>query len=417
MKKQKILDKITNHYLTSGDFNGISNEKLGCVSSQDLEELILEDKIFILSQWDDINIFIHRFAKVPSKEKQISTLYKDSLFTLYPTKSHLTTVNIIEEKPFTKMLAQGEEQLKILYFNVDILQMYYDNPLYRISDFGYRGYIDIVNPDADELHSEYVKDFGVAYPSENTTDSDRAIGVFLRDLSKLNYEAQCKWRGCLLRNQSEFIINKGFLDNLIYCNWVTDVWVFDALLEEIKFINLLCKNIGLPPLFSKEYDMNENELIGYRILLIPSKKNYYEFVTALEKIIVNNINYKFFEFNELQYILPVERKKDDGSLKGSLVMLEEWMNTNYFSSNSKGQQAFKDYVMSTLRKIRQIRQIPAHDMYSNQHDKSLYREQNELIAKTYNSINQLRFIFKCHPANKSIEIPNILKDEEKIVLY
>lgn len=417
MNRQEILDKITNYYLTSGDFNGIANKNIGYNSLHDLEELILEDKIFVLSQRDDINIFIHRFDKIPSKEKQLNALQNESLVALYPTKEHLATVNIVEEKPFTKMLAQGVEQLRILYFNVDILQMYYDNPLYRILDFGYRGRIDVVDPDADELHSEYIEDFGVAYPSKNPIDSDRAIGVFLRDLSKLNYEAQCKWRGCLLRDQNEFVINKGFVDNLICCKWVKEVWVFDALLEELKFINILCKNIGLPPLFSKEYDMNENALIGYRILLIPSKKNYYEFVTALEKIVVNNINYKFFEFDKLHYILPIERKKEDGSLKGSLALLEEWMDTNYFSSNPQGQQAFKEYIMSTLREIRKIRQTPAHEMYSNQHDKSLYCKQNELINETYQSINQLRFIFQCHPANKNVVTPNKLADERNIVLY
>lgn len=417
MNKQELLDKITNHYLTSGDFNGIANKSLEYSSTQELKELIIEEKIFVLSQWDDINIFIHRFDKIPPKEKQTSALDNESLVVLYPTKEHLSTVKIVEEKPFSKMLAQGVEQLRILYFNVDILQMYYDNPLYKISDFGYRGYIDVVNPDADELHSEYIKDFGIAYPSEPPIDSDRAIGVFLRDLSKLNYEAQCKWRGFLLRDQSKFVVNKGFLDNLIYCNWVTEVWVFEALLEELKFINSLCQNIGLPPLFSKEYDINEDELIGYRILLIPSKKNYYDFVTALEKIVVNNINFKFFEFDKLPYILPVERKNEDGSLKGTILLLEEWMNVNYFSSNPKGQQALKDYITSTLRKIRKIRQTPAHDLYSNQHDKSLYSEQNKLISATYNSINQLRFIFQNHPSNKSAIVPDSLKDEENIVLY
>lgn len=115
--------------------------------------------------------------------------------------------------------------------------------------------------------------------------------------------------------------------------------------------------------------------------------------------------------------MPVERKNEDGSLKGTILLLEEWMNVNYFSSNPKGQQALKDYITSTLRKIRKIRQTPAHDLYSNQHDKSLYSEQNKLISATYDSINQLRFIFQNHPSNKSVIVPDTLKDEENIVLY
>ena len=417
MNKQEVLNRITEYYLTSGDFNGITKDNIGDYNIRDLEELIMEDKIFVLSQLDDINIFIKRFNFVIPKDKQINNLHKERLVALYPTKEHLKTVDIREEKPFTKMLAEGIEQLHILYFNVDILQNYYDNPLYRIFDYGYRGYIESINTEEDDLHSEYIKDFGVAYPSTEPIDGDRAIGVFLRDLSKLNYEAQCKWRGCLLRNQSQFIINKGFVDNLIYSKWVKDIWIFDALLEELKFINILSKNIGLPPLFKKEYSIHDDELMGYRILLIPSKKNYYEFVTALEKLLVNNLNYDFFTYDKIHNILPIERKKEDGTFKGTIVLIEEWMDTNYFAFNEKGKKAFREYVTSTLRKIRKLRQVPAHDLYSNEYDKSFYRSQNELIRETYNSINQLRYILKNHPNNKSVNIPDILKKEDEIVLY
>lgn len=185
MNKRETLSIITDYYLRSGDFNGIANNRLKQSSLQDLESLVLEDKILVLSQRDDINIFIRRFDIKPAKEKQIKALYNDNLFVLYPTKEHLATLNISEEKPFTKMLAQGAEQFRIVYFNVDVLQMYYDNPLYKITDYGFRGHINTTET-ADELHSEYIKDFGIAYPTTGFIDSDRAIGVFLRDLSKLN---------------------------------------------------------------------------------------------------------------------------------------------------------------------------------------------------------------------------------------
>lgn len=93
------------------------------------------------------------------------------------------------------------------------------------------------------------------------------------------------------------------------------------------------------------------------------------------------------------------------------------MNTNYFSGNEKGQNAFKEYVTSALRKIRKIRQVPAHNLYSNQHDKSLYRQQNELVSELYHSIKQLRLIFQNHPKNKGIETPDIIKNERDIVIY
>ena len=56
-----------------------------------------------------INETINRIDSLASKEnlfivtneKQIDALHKESLFTIYPTKEHLATVNIEEEKPFT----------------------------------------------------------------------------------------------------------------------------------------------------------------------------------------------------------------------------------------------------------------------------------------------------------------------------
>lgn len=108
MNKQELLDKITNHYLNSGDFNGIANTGLEYSSIQDLDELILENKIFALSQRNELNIYINRLSNILPKEKQIEALHNEGLVALYPTKEHLSTVNITEEKPFTKMLAKGE---------------------------------------------------------------------------------------------------------------------------------------------------------------------------------------------------------------------------------------------------------------------------------------------------------------------
>ena len=57
----------------------------------------------------------------------------------------------------------------------------------------------------------------------------------------------------------------------------------------------MCNSIGIPQLFRKEYSRENQELIGYRIILIPSLKNYYEFVSALEKIVLNNLSFVTFQ--------------------------------------------------------------------------------------------------------------------------
>lgn len=419
MKKQELLNVISKHYLYSGDFNGYPSEKINGFEVSELISLIKEGKVSVLTDNDDINIHINRRNCFSSKQDQIDVVIKGGLFTAYPTPEYLKTLDIREEKPFTRMLAYGAEQFRILYFAVDVLELYVNNPLYQIWDSGYRSSISVRNCKMlgkDILHSELVKDFGVAYPREGLRDHDRAIGVFLRDLAKLNYVAQCKWRGFLLQDQTEFLINGSFANNLLYGDWVKGYWIFDALLDEIKLINEMCNSIGIPPLFCKEYLRENNELIGYRIILIPTLKNYYEFVSALEKIVVNNLNFKTFQ-SKAALIKPVARKKDNGMDKGSIEMLEDWFLANYFSFNPNGFENFKKYISNTFRKIRKIRQIPAHELYNNQHDKTVYRQQNELIEEVFHAVRDLRMMFGKHPATALVNIPERLNDEENIVIY
>ena len=172
----------------------------------------------------------------------------------------------------------------------------------------------------------------------------------------------------------------------------------------------------IPHLFRKEFSWGEQELIGYRILLIPSLKNYYDFVSSLEKIVVNNINFAAFQ-QAAPYIQPVQQKKEDNTLKGSIEMLEEWINHNYCSTNPTLKVQLKKDVIDVFRKIRKIRQVPAHELYSNRHDKGLYRNQNELIRDTYDAVMILRMIFNNHPRTRHLSAPINLQDRGNIVIY
>lgn len=418
MDKRELLDKITTHYLHSCDFNGITLHDLPAFDLRDLEQLIKDGDVFILSESNNLNIFINCLNLFGTPTEQIERLHSRRMYAIYPSPQHLGTRDIREEKPFTEMLAKGMEQLRVLYFSPDALEIYANDPRYTFQDHGYGGTIfcnDTGEAD-DPIHSEYIKDFGVAYPTTPPYDRDRAIGIFLRDLSKLNLEAQYKWRGFLLKDQEAFRVNGGFVDNLIYGRWVTSHWIFDSLLEEIKYINVLCKNIGIPPMFNKEFSRDSQELIGYRIVLIPSLKNYYEFVSALEKIVIHNINCRSF-LVAAPYIHPIDRNDDQGNPKGTLVMLEEWMNQNYCSSNPAVKEKFKAEVIDTLRLVRKIRQAPAHELYSNKHDKTLYKQQNELISKLYDALMIIRIILNNHPRNKGVTEPESLRDPQNIAIY
>lgn len=159
-------------------------------------------------------------------------------------------------------------------------------------DNGYRGCISIRDEFYDESgENEYIKDYGMAYIDGDKLN--RAIGVFVIDLASLAPRIQMLWEGFELEKQESCKINDGFVKNLIEGRWVTQHWIFHVLLEEMKIINAQCKAMELPDLFLHVYGTGYNEMPeGYRTILLPALKNYYDFVLVMEKIRVVYLCYK-----------------------------------------------------------------------------------------------------------------------------
>ena len=108
MGKKELLQRVTNYYINSGDFNGLPDYEIPSSEIEDLVALIEDDLVRILTEDDDVNIYINRCNCFAEKEEQIKAVNKKSRCTIYPTQEHLATVNIRENKPFTEMLAQGD---------------------------------------------------------------------------------------------------------------------------------------------------------------------------------------------------------------------------------------------------------------------------------------------------------------------
>lgn len=410
--KEEILKQITDYYLNSGDFNGTPYYHFDCDVKSDICELIDDGKAEIISARFEINPHIKRLKERLTKEEQKKEIVEHSRNTvIYPTAKHLKALKISEEKPFTKMLTEGKAQLEIVFFNIEVLEMYYQNPKYIISSSDYRGYIVTSDEFCDELDSEYLKDFGLGY-RKALGNSERVIGAFIGDLAELSLNAQLKWKIYLLDNQSDYVINEGFYKNTILNQWVDDVSVFDALLEEMIVINNMCERMEIPHLFNKTIKPHsQSKPEDYRIILLPTMKNYYAFVQVLEKLVVHNINYKTFT-TDSNYINGIDRKDENGNLKGSLIMFSEWL-----KANMKTSENLDEIIFNPLRNIRKIRQVPAHEMYSNKYDKSLHEKQNDLIVDIYSAIRGIRLFFSNYIGNSNVEVPDYLITGEKIVVY
>jgi hypothetical protein len=328
-EKNKLLNKIVDQYLNSNNFNGLSILDLTRKEVELCKELLVEDKIEIYSAAFVPNPHI---KSVPLNKEIKTAMYieeieKSDSVIFYPTEATMKKIPLDEEKPFTLMLMKGKCQLEIVYFNVEVLESYFQDPRYKVSSYDYRGNIYPVEGFYDELEGEWLRDYGLAYHQE-MKNNKRAIGVFICDLAKMSLNAQLRWKINFLTNQEEFHINSGFLKNTIYSEWVDEVSIYDALLEEMIVINKMCGKIGIPVLFKKIFKPHEYEKPeDYRIIILPTLKNYYAFVTSLEKLIVDNINHKTFLI-EAELIRPVERNNDDGNPKGSLTRIIHKNQTN-----------------------------------------------------------------------------------------
>ena len=153
-KSEKILQAITDYYLGSKDFNGISLIKLQAfigISQKDLLteliRLINEEKISVNFGDRHINPHIKAFDPEPKAEQIIKFDKCDfDHACAYPEKMHLKNVIDAHEysnRPFTLRLALGDSQLSYLSFDLSVLEAYRNDPRYYYSSDDIYGWISI----------------------------------------------------------------------------------------------------------------------------------------------------------------------------------------------------------------------------------------------------------------------------------
>lgn len=437
--KDKLLNEIIKQYQNSYDYNGIPtytlkfpifdnkfnfrnetelNEEVFNKDISILEykkyliELLEEDKIEILSTNIVPNPMIKAYELNIPKDIQIDEILNNfNNIVIYPTINSLKNSNCKENKVFTKRIAMGEAKLKILFFKVEIVQEYCDNPQYSVRFDGYRGYIVLNDEYCNENEKiEYIQDFGIAYSKKDP--NKRAIGVFLDDLAKLSESDQLKWYIKLQKQQNDFVINRGFYENLVIGNWINNVSIYDALLDEMKIINKMCQKMHVPKLYKEEFDINDDRIKDYRIIFLPTLKNYWDFLLVIEKMFVNNINTETFTKGDGTTKNITELREENGDKKGSIKLFEEWLNLNIIGKNS-----IQNDIIDPLKKIRKIRQKPAHALQEDKYDEEIWKKQNELILETYKAIRNIRLLFSNHPNCKDIEIPKYLVTGKDITVF
>jgi hypothetical protein len=416
ISKEQVLEEITEYYLKSGDFNGIPvivlEKKLDSqwnFLKDIIKDLIHDDKVGAVFSDTDDNTHILRMGIEP-KEIQISKLEKiDAHTCLYPRPFHLDKVvdrSIYSSKPYILELALGNPQLSYRSFDLSILEYYRNDPRYYYSNDDINGHISIRDASGVEqmLESDQVllETFGFCY-DENL---NRAVAVFLRYLSDLSPEHQQIWKTKELK--SSFKLHPDYYRNNVLGDWGERIPIFHAFVLEMWIINRMSTAMGRPPIFRNDYgEYGENKPRKFEFLIRPTLEEFNHFVLLLDKMISDNINKEFFK-NQVPYETEITR--NDGKIvvqnKGTLQILDEWLRKYFRTSDWEPW----DNAIKAFKKVRKLRQEPAHAINEDEFDQRYFKEQRELIIQAYDGIRTLRLFFANFPAVKAanINIPDVL---------
>ncbi|MGD1927971.1 MAG: hypothetical protein ACFB12_03590 [Leptolyngbyaceae cyanobacterium] len=397
---EELYSIVEEKYFSSGDFNGMPIYGLKGIFEINGEAFkatvrqAIEDEV--LTACFEGNPHIRGFSKIP-KDKVLEGFdvaeYPGHI-CLYPHEKKLASserLTLYSEAPYAMELARGSGQLDFRTFNLSILEYYRNDPRYSYDTDFINGKICITDeyfesdsvPEHDQV---LLQTFGFAYDN----DLNRYVAVFLRYLCNLSPEHQKVWAAKEIKGDIK--LHPDYYASSILGSWGSRMSIFRAFTEELKIINEMSILIGKPTLFRNSYDGEMPKEFGF--LLRPTQTEFNNFMLLLDKLMSDNINKKIFE-NDVE--LESEEERDDGKIivkpKGTIQILEAWVN-RYFKPVDPTPI---EEMIKTFRKIRQLRQKPAHEVNVDSFDQELFRKQREIVINAYKSVRTLRQILANHP--------------------
>jgi hypothetical protein len=412
--KEIILNAVTHKYLSSFNFNGLTGRDL--LREVNLPKRGIKATTKALVQEGhvclnfDINPHIKRldFLRVEEQIKRMASSKTEDLL-LYPSEAHLKeVVNIADYagQPFSLRLALGQPQLSYISFDLRVLEFYRNDPRYYYTNNDISGQIvsteNLVGRDDVLLES-----FSFSYDEHH----NRAVAVFLRYLTGLSPEHQQIWNANILGN--EYKLHPAYYAASIHGEWYTGNTIFAAFLEELHIVNELCNLMQKPPLFRREYK-DEARPQGFSFLIRPTLREFNEFVLLLDKMLSENLDKDFFRGDE-NISLEEKITRKDGDIivtqKGTIQLLDEWIRSNFKTTHEETTQAIKAMI-DAFKKVRKLRQDPAHAIRENEFNQEFFHRQQELMKEAYVAIMTLRDLFHLHPNARRYKIPNWLLSGE-----
>lgn len=281
------------------------------------------------------------------------------------------------EGHYTQKLTNGECPYKLVYFEVDLLRNIIDNPRYVISNNSFKYNISITEEyDNDETLDETFKfildNVGLGFDENN----ERIFAVLLKELSELHPEMQKRFSVYEVKKKT--YIDPSYIKSMNDGEW-PDPSLFSAILYQIEQINNLCSNNDVT-LFKSDY--KNKPPIEFNILVLPTKKEYDNFIKVFDIMLSDNINQKFFE-GQIDLIEFTNKDGTKEKYKGTIALLKEWLGEIGVS------QEIIQKSIKIIKKVRSQRSKPSHNIRENEFNIKYIQNQNNIILEVYNAFRLL----------------------------
>jgi hypothetical protein len=398
---RKVLNSVTKFYLESHDFNGypayklqeeyrLSNDEAKAL----IEELVSSGQVDVMLTGNP-HIKAFNALGIDAQIAGLRTVQFSEHFCLYPKPENLATLPELRQyndRPYTMALARGEGQLAYRVFELSVLEHYRNDPRYFYENDSIHGSISGRNAfyessSMEERDQVILSSFGFAYDD----DLNRAVAVYLRYLSGLSPEHQQVWRAKEL--STTYRLHPDYFRTTILGEWGTRIPIFNAFIEELAIINKMTGLMNMPPMFRDTY--SERRPREFAFLLRPTLEEFNRFVLLLDKMMSDNLNKEFFS----AALIPLqdEEVRSDGKIvvnpRGTITLLETWMRRYFRPVDPEPIEK----VFATFRKVRKLRQQPAHRINDDTFDQQHFRNQRQLIIEAYDAVRYIRQAIANHP--------------------
>lgn len=325
---------------------------------------------------------------------------------VYPRETLMSRFDDSEEAKvgrYAKMARLGGSQVLMLFFQRAVLDRYRDDPRFRFDDDGVHGYIgikdkyyfDAATPESDKVSIR----FGGAYAQ----NGERVVTCILKDLDGLALAQQQHWASYEL--QGAHALDADYYAGAFEGQWTNRVSIFRALVQELVEVNKICLLSADPPLFRADHDGEPPH--GLVWMTKPTRYAFHDFALLLDKILSENLNKDFFRG---KVELVDEQNLGDGKVRivdrSTIALLDAYL-------RRYGRPADEDFiatVTSAFRKVRKLRQAPAHRLGDDAYDPAILKEQQRIVDEVYGALRGLRLLLSNHPKAKSYTPPDWLQE-------